>query len=231
MAATVATASAAVCITPARSRWSTALFPGAEPSVALTAWPAAGPSLRQTAAPRPGAWRGYCPGLRQLHPAQHHPRRQFCRHQRLRYQCEPDHRRRLQHQFRRQPQSERHQPQEYRSLLGSLADNGGPTQTMAMQSNSPAINRVPPALSPATDQRGVPRPQPQGGLSDIGAYELVTLPAILTQPQSQIVAQGSDATFTVFAFGDSRDIPVAFRRDRHLRRYFVGLYPKQRSGD
>ena len=30
-------------------------------------------------------------------------------------------------------------------LLGSLADNGGPTQTIALQTNSPALNRVPPA--------------------------------------------------------------------------------------
>ena len=44
---------------------------------------------------------------------------------------------------------------------------------------------------------------PRARQSDIGAYELVTVPAILTQPQSQPVAQGSDATFTVFAFGDS----------------------------
>jgi hypothetical protein len=92
-------------------------------------------------------------------------------------------------------------------VLGSLADNGGPTQTMAVQSNSPAINKIPLASSPATDQRGIPRPQPQGGLSDIGAYELVTRPAILTQPQSQTIAQGSDATFTVVALGD----PLAYQ--------------------
>ncbi len=88
-------------------------------------------------------------------------------------------------------------------LLGSLADNGGPTQTIAIQSNSPAINRIPAASSAATDQRGIPRPQPQGGLSDIGAYELVTRPAILVQPQSQSIAQGNDATFTVSVYGDS----------------------------
>jgi hypothetical protein len=88
-------------------------------------------------------------------------------------------------------------------LVGSLADNGGPTQTIALQTNSPAINIIPSAVSPATDQRGVPRPQPLGGLSDIGAYELVTRPAILTQPQSQTIAQGNNATFTVGAFGDS----------------------------
>ena len=27
--------------------------------------------------------------------------------------------------------------------LGSLADNGGPTQTMALQANSPALNKIP----------------------------------------------------------------------------------------
>jgi len=88
-------------------------------------------------------------------------------------------------------------------LIGSLADNGGPTQTIALQTNSPALNRIPPALGPATDQRGVPRPQPQGAASDIGAYELVTVPAVLSQPQSRVVSQGGDATFTVYAFGDS----------------------------
>ena len=91
--------------------------------------------------------------------------------------------------------------------LASLADNGGLTQTMAVQSNSPAINKIPLASSPATDQRGIPRPQPQGGLSDIGAYELITRPAILTQPQSQTIAQDSDATFTVVAVGD----PLAYQ--------------------
>lgn len=89
-------------------------------------------------------------------------------------------------------------------LSPTLADNGGPTMTLAFLTNtSPAINKIPPSAGPATDQRGILRPQPQGGLSDIGAYELVTLPAILTQPQSQTIAQGSNATFTVGAFGDS----------------------------
>ena len=86
-------------------------------------------------------------------------------------------------------------------LLGSLASNGGLTQTMALLTNSPAIDRIPPGLTPPTDQRGVPRPQ--GPACDVGAYELVTLPAIVTQPQSQAIAQGSSATFTVAAFGDT----------------------------
>jgi CSLREA domain-containing protein len=56
--------------------------------------------------------------------------------------------------------------------LGSLADNGGPTQTQALQAGSAAIDQVPVsgAGCPPTDQRGVARPS--GTACDIGAYEL-----------------------------------------------------------
>jgi hypothetical protein len=57
------------------------------------------------------------------------------------------------------------------ALLGSLADNGGPTQTHALLAGSPAIDAGDDSVCPATDQRGVARPQ--GGACDIGAYELV----------------------------------------------------------
>lgn len=52
-------------------------------------------------------------------------------------------------------------------LLGSLSDNGGPTQTHALLTASPAINAGGPTCT-ATDQRGLPRND-----CDIGAYELV----------------------------------------------------------
>jgi CSLREA domain-containing protein len=52
-------------------------------------------------------------------------------------------------------------------MLGPLANNGGPTRTIALQPGSSAIGAANPASSPPTDQRDVPRdPQP-----DIGAYE------------------------------------------------------------
>jgi predicted outer membrane repeat protein len=54
--------------------------------------------------------------------------------------------------------------------LGPLADNGGPTQTMALQAGSPAIDAGTNTGCPATDQRGVTRPQ--GAACDIGAYEV-----------------------------------------------------------
>ncbi len=58
--------------------------------------------------------------------------------------------------------------------LDALASNGGPTQTMALASGSPAIDAIPPSTAGCTgttDQRGVVRPQGLG--CDIGAYEVV----------------------------------------------------------
>jgi CSLREA domain-containing protein len=59
-------------------------------------------------------------------------------------------------------------------LAGSLANNGGPTQTIALLQGSPAINAIPKATNGCgteikTDQRGVKRPQGPG--CEIGAFE------------------------------------------------------------
>jgi hypothetical protein len=61
--------------------------------------------------------------------------------------------------------------------LAPLASNGGPTETLALQAGSPALDAADPACPPpATDQRGTSRPQ--GPRCDIGAFELaVPLPA------------------------------------------------------
>jgi CSLREA domain-containing protein len=60
-------------------------------------------------------------------------------------------------------------------LLGPLADNGGPTPTMALLPGSPAIDHGDTHATgcPATDQRGRPRPDEASdiGACDIGAYE------------------------------------------------------------
>ena len=55
------------------------------------------------------------------------------------------------------------------ALLGPLGDNGGPTPTHALLAGSPAIDTADAALCPATDQRGVARPQ--GPVCDAGAVE------------------------------------------------------------
>ena len=53
--------------------------------------------------------------------------------------------------------------------IGPLANNGGPTWTHALLAGSPAIDAGNDATCPATDQRGVNRPQ--GTHCDIGSYE------------------------------------------------------------
>jgi CSLREA domain-containing protein len=66
-------------------------------------------------------------------------------------------------------------------LAASLANNGGPTRTIALLKGSPALNAIPkgksrcaPNPNPVrTDQRGVKRPQ--GTACDIGAYEKVVV--------------------------------------------------------
>jgi CSLREA domain-containing protein len=57
-------------------------------------------------------------------------------------------------------------------LLEPLSDNGGPTLTHALNGDSHAIDFGNISACTATDQRGVSRPQPQGGNCDIGAYEV-----------------------------------------------------------
>ena len=57
-----------------------------------------------------------------------------------------------------------------------LNENGGPTETIALMSGSPAIDAIPPATSGcgttiSTDQRGISRPQGSG--CDLGAFEFV----------------------------------------------------------
>src|SRR5207249_2989912 len=52
--------------------------------------------------------------------------------------------------------------------LGLLKNNGGPTPTMALHWDSPAIDAGNDALAPPTDQRGRPRV----GVSDMGAFEV-----------------------------------------------------------
>ena len=62
-----------------------------------------------------------------------------------------------------------------------LGNNGGPTQTIALQSTSPAIDAIPlanctdqssPPNPVITDQRGFPRPDDAETACDIGAYEV-----------------------------------------------------------
>ncbi len=86
-------------------------------------------------------------------------------------------------------------------LASSPANNGGPTQTLALRDGSLAINHIPTsACLVTTDQREVSRPQ--GPMCDIGAFEF-RVPA-LSLPSSPITVdatnpQGAVVTYTVAA--------------------------------
>ncbi len=63
--------------------------------------------------------------------------------------------------------------------LMALGNYGGPTQTMALQAGSPAVNGGVNSGCPATDQRGYLR---QDGQCDVGAFELgATADPVITQ--------------------------------------------------
>ena len=60
--------------------------------------------------------------------------------------------------------------------LGALQNNGGPTQTRALQPSSPAVNMGDDTVTSAptsltTDQRGAGFPRKMGAHVDIGAFE------------------------------------------------------------
>jgi hypothetical protein len=90
--------------------------------------------------------------------------------------------------------------------LGPLADNGGPTLTMALLpgslaidagSNSLAVNANGNPLT--TDQRGTGYPRIVGGVVDIGAYENPGLPAVVsltTSAAGGVSTYGHSVTFT-----------------------------------
>ena len=96
-----------------------------------------------------------------------------------------------------------------------LQNNGGPTQTIALLATSPAIDHVPAASCPATDQRGMSRPDDTETTCDIGAYEsapadsdlgLSGLPANVTTDATS--PQGAVVTYTLpAAVDESGDSP------------------------
>jgi hypothetical protein len=87
--------------------------------------------------------------------------------------------------------------------LGPLANNGGPTQTIALLSGSPCINAGSNPASLATDQRGRPR---SVGITDIGAYE-VQAPAKVS---SVVVGDGTSQRSMVNQLVVTFDSPVVF---------------------
>ena len=99
-------------------------------------------------------------------------------------------------------------------LVGALHGNGGPAETEAPLSGSPAIDGGNPAGCTdlagdllTTDERGVSRPQPPGGRCDIGAYERA-LPIVST---SNAAVTGTTVLFGAMVSNpDPRAATVSF---------------------
>ncbi len=105
--------------------------------------------------------------------------------------------------------------------LQALADNGGPTRTMAITAASPAFNAG--ADCPPTDQRGVARPQGAG--CDLGAFEVIAALAVApgligvnaANPALDVRGDGFTASSVVQVNGADRPTtfisPLALRVD------------------
>ncbi|MCY2950234.1 MAG: Ig-like domain-containing protein, partial [Planctomycetota bacterium] len=78
-------------------------------------------------------------------------------------------------------------------MLGTLADNGGPTPTMEPLSGSPliALNGIPPSNQP--DQRGIIR----GSKPTLGAFQVVQATNLSFTPTSGSLGIGSKAVFKI----------------------------------
>ena len=84
-------------------------------------------------------------------------------------------------------------------MLAGLANNGGPTNTLALKSGSPAIDAVKNTCpDPSTDQRGLSRPQ--GSACDIGAFEFSALKVTSVTASCGPVAGGGSVTITGSGF-------------------------------
>jgi hypothetical protein len=88
--------------------------------------------------------------------------------------------------------------------LGPLQDNGGPTQTMALLSGSPALNAGDPAQLGVADQRGVVR---AGGVN-IGTYQASATAFVLAAPDT--VSSGVPFDVTVTAVDPYGQVAVGY---------------------
>ena len=94
---------------------------------------------------------------------------------------------------------------------GGLASNGGPTQTIALQAASPAIDQGKALGGATTDQRGSARPSDDlsvanaagGDGSDIGAFEVLQKSISITADQAA-KSEGTGSGTTAFTFTITR---------------------------
>ncbi|MEY2565110.1 MAG: hypothetical protein QOH88_3303 [Verrucomicrobiota bacterium] len=92
--------------------------------------------------------------------------------------------------------------------FGSYGNNGGPTDTYSLLSNSPAINAGNDTNAPGADQRGYAR----WGVSDIGAFEFKGVPPTLANVSTRLpVGIGDNALFAGFIVTGTQPKKVIIR--------------------
>jgi hypothetical protein len=94
--------------------------------------------------------------------------------------------------------------------LGPLKDNSGPTDTRAIDANSPAFDAGTGTGCPGTDQRGVTRPQ--GTTCDIGAFELAVSSPPPPPPSPDVAPEVSGLSASPSTFVLGRFLPKASRK-------------------
>ncbi len=95
-------------------------------------------------------------------------------------------------------------------VLGSLTNNGGPTQTIALGTGSVAIDATVCDASITTDQRGLPRPDNGATTCDSGAYEVQDTATSQTTILSTVSGSGQfGGTATLTATLTANDTGVA----------------------
>jgi hypothetical protein len=90
--------------------------------------------------------------------------------------------------FQLSPDSSGNLPFGAAPLMGNLADNGGPTRTIALLAGSPCINAGSNPAGLAYDQRGAGFNRVIGKAADIGAFEYQALPPVV----AQVVVNGGE---------------------------------------
>jgi len=90
------------------------------------------------------------------------------------------------------------------ALLGALANNGGPTQTVALQVGSPAIGAADPSGEPSTDQRGALRKV----APDMGAVETEGTPVFSGLTASQTITYGTPSLTLAGTLAQGARIPI-----------------------